>query len=93
MGSQKMTKDEVAQKLKAITDYVRDCERRVSQGDIMELQGLDDSVVDICDCIAALPPAEGQSLEAPMSVLIADLEKLATVMREQSDKMDAEEAQ
>lgn len=91
MNSPKMTKDEVAKRLKSVTDYVRDCERRVSQGEIMELQGLDDNVVEICDCIAGLPPAEGQSLEAPMASLISDLEKLAEAMRLQSDRMDAEE--
>lgn len=85
-----MTKDEVAQRLKSVTDYVRDCERRVSQGDIMELAGLDDNVVEICDLIAALPPPDGQALEAPMSALIADLEKLAAAMREQSEKFEAE---
>jgi len=85
-----MTKDEVATRLKSITDYVRDCERRVTQGDIMDLQGLDDNVVEICDLIAALPPADGQALEAPMQSLIADLEKLAAAMRDQSEKFEAE---
>lgn len=89
MNSPKMTKDEVSQRLKSVTDYVRDCERRVTQGDIMDLQGLDDNVVEICDCIAALPPAEGQELEAPMAALIKDLEKLADAMKEQSEQYEA----
>lgn len=91
MQKQTLTKDEVAERLKAVTGYVRDCERRVLQGDIMDLQGLDKNVVEICDGIAALPPEEGQELEPSMAALIADLEKLAAVMREQHDKMQNEE--
>lgn len=91
MQPPKMNKAEVTAKLKSINDYVRDCERRVSQGEIMELQGLDDGVVEICDAIASLPPAEGRELETPMAVLIANLEKLADVMREQTDNFGEEE--
>jgi len=85
----KMTQDEVAKRLKTVTDYVRDCERRVAQGDIMDLQGLDNNVIELCDAIAALPKDEGQALEAQMMTLIEDLEKLADVMREQHEKFEA----
>lgn len=81
------TKDELAKRLKATIDYVRDCDRRVSQGEIMDLQGLDDTVVDICDHLGQLPEEEGQALEAQMAVLIKDLEQLADTMREQEEKM------
>lgn len=81
------TKDELAKRLKATIDYVRDCERRVSLGEIMDLQGLDDTVVDICDHLGQLPEEEGQSLEPQMAVLIKGLEQLADTMREQEEKM------
>ena len=83
-----MTKDELAKRLKSITDYVRDCERRVSQGEIMDLQGLDNNVAEVCDLIAALPPKEGQELEGQMSVLIGSLETLANAMRKQDEGKD-----
>ena len=81
------SKDELAQRLKATIDYVRDCDRRVSQGEIMDLQGLDDTVVDICDHLAQLPEDESQSLEAQMTTLIKGLEQLADTMKEQEEKM------
>ena len=81
------TKDELAKRLKATIDYVRDCDRRVSQGEIMDLQGLDATVVDICDHLGQLPEEEGQALEAQMAVLIKGLEQLADTMREQEEKM------
>jgi hypothetical protein len=81
------TKDELATRLKATIDYVRDCDRRVSQGEIMDLQGLDDTVVEICDSIAELEEEEGQSLEPQMATLIKGLEQLAETMKEQEEKM------
>jgi len=81
------SKDELATRLKATIDYVRDCDRRVSQGEIMDLQGLDDTVVEICDSIAELDEAEGQSLEPQMATLIKGLEQLAETMKEQEEKM------
>lgn len=81
------SKDELVTRLKATIDYVRDCDRRVSQGEIMDLQGLDDTVVEICDSIAELPENEGQALEPQMATLIKGLEQLAETMKEQEEKM------
>lgn len=83
-----MSKEDLAKRLKSIIDYVRDCERRVSQGEIMDLQGLDNNVAEVCDAIASMPPADAQGLETQMSVLIADLEKLANAMRAQDEGKD-----
>lgn len=83
-----MTKEELAKRLKSITDYVRDCERRVSQGEIMDLQGLDNNVAEVCDLIAAMPPKEGQELESQMTILIGSLETLADAMRKQDEGKD-----
>jgi hypothetical protein len=77
------------QRLKAIIDYVRDCQRRVSQGEIMDLKGLDQNVLELCDGVAALPPPEGRALEDQMTALITDLEALANAMRLQQEKMEA----
>lgn len=76
-------------RLKSITDYVQDCERRVLKGEIMDLQGLDRNVIEVCDAVAALPPAEGRLLEGAMARLIEKLEELARSMREQQEKMKA----
>lgn len=83
-----MTKEELAKRLKSITDYVRDCERRVTQGEIMDLQGLDNNVAEVCDLIASMPPKEGQELESQMTILIGSLETLADAMRKQDEGKD-----
>lgn len=86
MTAEKLDKDEVAERLQAVTTYVRDCERRVLQGDIMDLQGLDNNVLQICEDIAKLPQKDAQDLDEPMQALIADLEKLANAMRAHDDQ-------
>lgn len=82
---------DVAKRLTSIIDYVRDCERRVNQGELMELDGLDETVIDLCNDVGALPPDESKALEQQMSSLIRDLEALAESMRVMARKMDAEE--
>ena len=82
---------EVADRLKQVTDYVKDCDRRVSRGEVMDLQGLDKTVMEICDAMAQLPEDEAQKHEAAMSVLIKDLEALAKSMKAQQDMEDGED--
>lgn len=76
---------EVEKKLKGIVDYVRDCQARVTRGEIMDLQGLDKNVMEVCDAAAQLPEEDGQRLESQMSQLIESLETLACTMKEQQD--------
>jgi hypothetical protein len=72
---------DLARRLKSVTDYVRDCERRVSQGEIMDLTGLDRNVLEICNGVAALPPPQGRLLQGELAALIGDLDKLAAAMK------------
>ena len=78
----------VAQRLKTIVEYVRDCQGRVGKGEIMDLQGLDQNVIDICDAIAKLPEDEAQKMEGQMSQLIDSLEALGRMLKEQQEKFN-----
>ena len=80
---------EVSKQLKGITDYVRDCQARVTRGEIMDLQGLDKNVMEVCNAVAGLPAKEGQSLEKQMTQLIESLEVLARTMKEQQEAFGA----
>ena len=75
----------VGQRLKAIVDYVRECQARVTKGEIMDLQGLDKNVIEVCDAISRLPEKEGHALEGQMTQLIDSLEVLARTMKEQQE--------
>ncbi|MBI3440335.1 MAG: hypothetical protein HY052_00750 [Proteobacteria bacterium] len=75
----------VEKKIKGIVDYVRDCQARVTRGEIMDLQGLDKNVMKVCDAVAKLPKNDGRALEKQMSHLIESLETLARTMKQQQD--------
>ena len=76
----------IAERLTLVTDYIHDCERRVVRGEIMDLKGLDQNVVDLCNEITAMPRAESQSLEKKMVNLVDSLERLAGVIRHQYEE-------
>lgn len=80
--------EDIGVQLKMVLDYVKDCDRRVHMGEIMDLDGLDDKVMDICDRVSQLTQDEAQEYEDQMGVLIKELEKLAKSMQEQQAKMD-----
>jgi len=77
---------EVAKRLKSIVEYVHDCQVRVGKGEIMDLQGLDKNVIDICDAIARLAEKDAQAMEEQMSDLIDSLETLGRLLKEQQEK-------
>lgn len=79
---------DLSQQLKAVLDYVKDCERRVHLGEIMDLDGLDDKVMEICDQVADMPQDEAQEYETQLGVLIKELESLAKSMQAQQEKID-----
>lgn len=81
---------DVSGRLKSVQDYVLDCQRRVNQGEIMDLDGLDKAVIGICDAVASLPPAEAQALEDKLGELIGSLEELADAMRARQEEIDGE---
>lgn len=80
-------------RLKAIIDYVRDCQARVAKGENLSLEGLDIKVVNLCNDIAVLPEKEGRGLESQMNFLIESLEILARELKEQQELLteDGEE--
>lgn len=75
----------VEKRLKSIVEYVHDCERRVIKGEIMDLQGLDQNVMVVCEEIAALPREQGRALESKMSQLISGLDALAVSIKKQHE--------
>ena len=87
MPDKKPDVGQVEARLKSIIDYVQDCERRVLKGEIMDLQGLDKNVIEICDLVANMAPADSALLETKMARLIELLETLATAMKSQQDKI------
>jgi hypothetical protein len=93
MTEQKPDAAAIGKQLKSITDYVRDCQARVTKGEVMDLQGLDRNVIEVCDAIAKLPEKEGHAMEDRMGELISSLEVLAKTMQEHHDRLVESEAE
>lgn len=82
---------ETGRQIKSILDYVRDCEARTAKGEQLDLAGLDDKVMMVCDAIAELPEDEAEPLETQMKTLIEALERLGRAIEEQQAALDGEE--
>lgn len=78
--------DGLTARMKAVIDYVSDCQRRVSLGEIMDLSGLDQNVMALCEVIAAMPKKDAMQFESRMKTLIDSLEELARLMQDQQKK-------
>ncbi len=82
-----MEAEDLDSKLKAITDYVLECQRRVLRGEIMDLSGLDVKVIEICKEIASVPPPGGRRHEPPLQALVGHLDELARLMQDYQKKI------
>jgi hypothetical protein len=87
----KIERADIELQLKQLTDYVRDCDRRVALGEVMDLQGLDRNVMVICDRVALLPPGEAKIIESKLAAMIGELEHLAETLRKQQATLDQNE--
>lgn len=76
----------IGKELETTLEYVRDCQARISKGEELELNGLDDSVIALCDAIARLPKAQADAVEEQMGALIEALEELSHIVKEQEAK-------
>lgn len=72
-------------RIRRITDYVRDCEVRVNRGEVMDLQGLDSNVAEVCTVLADMPLDDARRLEGQMGKLIDALDLLALAIKQQQD--------
>lgn len=75
--------DALATQLASVLDYVRQCELRAAKGEVMELSGLDRTVMLMCEDIVRLPTPQARNLQPRMQQLVESLDQLALRMREQ----------
>lgn len=75
-----MTVDEITTRIEQVKHYIHDCERRIAQGEAVELTGLDQNVEKICSDIATLPKEDARHLESKLVHLVTALDKLVQVI-------------
>ena len=85
--------DALTVQLSSILDYVRQCDLRVGKGEIMDLSGLDRTVMQMCEEIVRLPAPQARALQPRMQMLVESLDLLALRMREQQTAINGAGAQ
>lgn len=81
-----ITRPEIEARLQNLIHYVRDCERRVALGEVMDLTGLDQSVAVLCQDVLKLPEQDAKDMQGEMMKLIDQLDLLAQSIKNHHDK-------
>ncbi len=89
MTKQSDAASSIAKEVQRIIDYVRDCEVRATRGEVLELQGLDQNVLIVCNKIAGLDVPHSKVVEPMMATLIEELDNLASTLKTQQDHIIA----
>ena len=87
-----MSADVLMQRLNAIAAAIGEAQAAIAAGDAVDLSALETAIRDVCDDIAAAPPAEGrEELEQTLRRVLGDLDELAGALSEQLQRaLDAE---
>jgi hypothetical protein len=81
-----ITRPEIEARLQHLITYVRDCERRVLLGEVMDLQGLDQSIAVLCEDVLTLPETDAKEMQSQMMKLIDQLDLLAQSIKDHHSK-------
>ena len=87
MTKQTKAAEDIRKEIQTVIDYVRNCETRALKGEVLELQGLDQNVLLICNKIAGLDAPHAKTIEPLMAVLIEVLDRLASTLKNQQDNI------
>jgi|HigsolmetaAR202D_1030399.scaffolds.fasta_scaffold48159_2 hypothetical protein len=61
---------------------------KLIEGELVDLQGMDTKVIDLCAGIAELPPSERAGFEGQLNGLLRDLRQISDVLLEQQAMVD-----
>lgn len=74
---------ELRKGLKEVVEYLREASAQLQNGDVVELDGLDEKVDLLCMAAEKSKPQIARSLEPLMADMIAELEVLALHLKEE----------
>lgn len=89
MTRQSDAAQDITREIRTIIDYIRDCEVRAARGEVLELTGLDQNVLIVCNKIAGLDVPHAKIVEPHMAALIDALDNLASTLKTQHEHMIA----
>ena len=72
----------IISRLSELTDFITEALARLEDGEVLNLNHLDDEVEALCEKSMALPPAEAAKIQEPMSQMISKLEELGVALKD-----------
>lgn len=90
MTRQSEAAQDITREIRTIIDYIRDCEVRAARGEVLELTGLDQNVLVVCNKIAGLDVPHAKVVEPHMAALIESLDNLASTLKTKQDQLIAD---
>ena len=88
MGNKMSNQDQLndlSDRIEKMIAYVRDCERRLHAGQSVDLTGLDETTIKLCEEIAALPKDIAKPLADRLEVFVAAIDTMAAVLTVKKD--------
>lgn len=81
------TTDQITERLRELIVYISDSEIAVRDGNIVDLQTLDETVARLCEDIVALPPDQARGIHPLMAEMISSLESLSRALKDLQDDL------
>ena len=73
---------ELQQELHSLNTYLQDCERRIHQGEFMDMSGFDEKTVQICRKLTELPDDQARALTPELETLISRLDRISETLQQ-----------
>ncbi|MBM3573385.1 MAG: hypothetical protein FJX52_13675 [Alphaproteobacteria bacterium] len=77
---------ELLNELETVAAVVAAAQSALAAGSMVDLRGLEERVAQLCEGLAALPPADCAGFSAAMAELVAELDNLARAVQAQRDE-------
>jgi hypothetical protein len=82
-----MTPEQLRTKMEQLNDFVLDAAARVSEGEMVDLSGMDRDVAAVCTKAVSLPPDQARDIQPLMAEMIGNLERLSTALKDYKDNI------
>ncbi len=73
--------EQLQAELQSLNAYLLACERRIHQGEVMDMSGFDEKTKVICQKLSTLPPERARDLAPELETLISRLDRISAQLQ------------
>ncbi len=84
--------DQIAGKLQELTRFIEDAQKKLHDGEVLNLSHLDNEVAQLCEETLKLPPQDAMQVQPIMGDMISKLEELSLALKDFQTNLKAKEA-